>query len=141
MNTTAVAQNLSRPDEKQALAPPSLYDRLGGARGIEAIVDDLVALHLSNPLIKARFASFTPEKLPALKRNLCDFFGAGSGGAEIYAGKDLVSAHKGMNINEQELVAAIDDVVVALDKNGVGQQEKNEVVAILYSLKNEVLRL
>jgi hemoglobin len=47
----------------------------------------------------------------------------------------------GMNISEQELIAAIDDILIALDKNGIGQNEKKEVVAILYSLKGQVLRL
>jgi hemoglobin len=131
----------SHPHDRQALAPPSLYERLGGARGIAAIVDDILALHLANPLIKARFAGIGPDRLAALKRITCEFFGAGSGGPEVYTGRDLVTTHKGMNINEQELVAAIDDVVAALDKNGIGQTEKNEVVAILYSLKDQVLRL
>jgi hemoglobin len=129
----------ARPDDRHA--PQSLYVRLGGARGIKAIVDDIVDLHLANPLIKARFAVISPDKLPALKKTTCDFFGAGSGGPEVYAGRDLVTAHKGMNINEQELVAAIDDVVTALNKNGVGPTEINEVVAILYSLKDQVVRL
>lgn len=138
--SAATADNQSRPDDRQASTPPSLYERLGRARGIEAIVNDIISLHLSNPCIKARFLSINPEKLAALKKTTCDFFGAGSGGPEAYAGKDLVTAHKGMNINEQELVAAIDDVIAALDKNGVGQNEKNEIVAILYSLKNQVVR-
>lgn len=129
-----------RPGQGQAPAP-SLYVRLGGARGIDAIVDDILALHVSNPLIGTRFASITPDRMPAFKKTVCDFFGAGTGGPETYAGKDLVTAHKGMNVNEQELVAAIDDIVAALNKNGVGQNEKNEVVAILYSLKDQVVRL
>jgi hemoglobin len=46
-----------------------------------------------------------------------------------------------MNISEQELVAAMDDIVAAMTKNGYDQAEKNEVVAILYSLKGDVVRL
>ena len=53
----------------------------------------------------------------------------------------MVSAHKGMNISEQELVALIDDFVAAMTKNGYADAEKNDVVAILYSLKGDVLRL
>lgn len=127
--------------EQGGPAPSSLYVRLGGSRGIAAIVDDILALHLSNPVIKTRFAGASPERLATLKRITCEFFGMGSGGPEVYTGRDLITAHTGMNISEQELVAAIDDVVAALEKNGVGQTEKNEVVAILYSLKNQVLRL
>jgi hemoglobin len=45
-----------------------------------------------------------------------------------------------MNISEQELIAAIDDIVAAMTKNDLAQSVQNEVVAVLYSLKNEVLR-
>ena len=139
MSSTAVSERSIAASSRST--EPSLYTRLGGDRGIAAIVDDIIALHLANPLIKMRFASFDAEKLRALNKVTCEFFGAGSGGPEVYSGKDLVTAHKGMNVSEQELIAAIDDVVAALDKNGVGQKEKSEVVAILYSLKAQVVRL
>ena len=45
-----------------------------------------------------------------------------------------------MNISEQELVAAIDDFVLAMTKNHLDQSVQNEVIAILYSLKGEVVR-
>jgi hypothetical protein len=36
----------------------SLYDRLGGATGIGAIVEDVVAAHLAtNPVVQARWTS------------------------------------------------------------------------------------
>lgn len=53
----------------------------------------------------------------------------------------MLSAHLGMNINEAEYMAAIDDVLAALDKHGVGSREKEEVLAILYGLKGEILRV
>ena len=77
----------------------------------------------------------------AFERHVVEFLCAGSGGPQTYTGKDLVSAHKGMNVSEQELVAAIDDILAAMTKNEYDQSEKNEVVAILYSLKGDVLRL
>ena len=70
-----------------------------------------------------------------------DFFAAGSGGPEKYSGKDMRTAHTGMNISEQELVAAIDDIVAAMNTQRIGAAEVNEVVGILYSLKGEVLRV
>ncbi len=45
-----------------------------------------------------------------------------------------------MNVNEQELVTAIDDFVAALQNQGVAAPEVNEVVSILYSMKGDVLR-
>ncbi|HLE66776.1 MAG TPA: hypothetical protein VI730_06480 [Burkholderiales bacterium] len=46
-----------------------------------------------------------------------------------------------MNISEQEFVAVLDDILAAMDKNKLGDQEKREVLAIAYSLKAEVIRV
>lgn len=117
----------------------SLYQRLGSADGIARIVDDFVAAHLDNPLIKARFQNV--EDLDRAKRLAFEFFCAGAGGPEPYTGRDMLAAHKGMNISEQEYLAAMDDVVGALAKNGVDDATKGEVIAILYSLKGNIIRV
>jgi len=114
----------------------SLYERLGGASKVAAIARDIVQAHLANPLIKTRFEAVDTAKLEA---NVRDFIGMGTGGSERYAGRDMPTAHKGMNVNDRELIAAIDDVLKVLDKHGVGEGERREMLAILYSLKDEVL--
>jgi hemoglobin len=53
----------------------------------------------------------------------------------------MVSSHKGMNVSEQEFIAVVDDVVAALDKNGIDAQTKSDVVGVLFSLKPQVVRL
>ena len=117
----------------------TLYQRLGGAAGIARIVDDLVAAHLVNPVIKTRFENI--KDLDHAKQMAREFFSAGSGGPETYTGKDMLAAHKGMNISEQEYLAAMDDVVGAIEKNGVSDDAKKDVIAILYSLKGEIIRV
>jgi hemoglobin len=116
----------------------SLYDRLGGFDGICAIVNDVVDLHLVNPLIKTRFAN---SDIAKLKKNATLFFCAGGGGPESYPGKDMLAAHRSMNISEQEFVTALDDTLAALDKNRVEAEERMEVLAILYSLKDQIVRV
>ena len=117
-------------------AQASLYDRLGGRPGIEAIVADIWENHVSNPLINKRYADSDPAEVKRLVAEMCC---AGFGGPETYTGKDMITAHKGMNINDTEFVAVCDDVLKALDQNKVGQREKDEILCILYSLKNEVV--
>lgn len=117
---------------------PSLYERLGQAEGITAIVDDAVDRHAVNPLLAPRFAG---KDLTHAKRMGAQFFCMGAGGPQRYEGRDLRSAHAGMNISEQELVATIDDFVAAMQEQRIGTAEINEVVAILFSLKGDVLRL
>ena len=117
----------------------SLYARLGGSKGIATIIEDVVANHLSNPVVAPRFRKV--EDLGKLKRLASEFFCAGSGGAEGYSGRDMRTTHSGMNISEQEYLSVMDDIVQALDKNGIGAREKGEVIAILYSLKGDILRV
>jgi hemoglobin len=71
----------------------------------------------------------------------CEFFCAGSGGPEIYTGKDLRAAHKGMNISRQEYLGVMEDIVGALDENRVDEDTKKDVIAILYSLKGGIIRV
>jgi len=117
----------------------NLYDRLGGEERIQKLVADIVDNHYRNPLIRTRFENVKDRA--KFERHVVEFMCAGTGGPQAYTGKDMVSAHKHMNINEQELVAAIDDIVAAMTKNGYADAEKNEVVGILYSLKGDVLRV
>jgi len=117
----------------------SLYDRLGRFDGITRIVHDVIDAHLNNPVIAPRFKA-APD-LDHAKKMAVEFFCAGCGGPEGYTGRDLVVAHKGMNISEQEYMAAMDDTLWALEKNGIDAATRGEVTAVLYSLKGQVVRL
>jgi hemoglobin len=117
----------------------TLYERLGGGDVIRRIVDDAVDAHLKNPAVKTRFEAVAD--IEHAKEMGAAFFCMGSGGPEEYHGKDLLTAHRGMNISEQEFLAVIDDFVVAMDNQGIGDGEKNEVIAVLYSLKGDVIRV
>lgn len=116
----------------------TLYERLGGSEGITAIANDLVDLHMRNPRIAPRFAA---SDAAALKNAAATFFIAGSGGPDVYKGKDMLPTHRGMNIDDAEFIAVLDDAMKALEKNGVGQREKEEVLYILYSMKGDVVRV
>ena len=119
----------------------TLFERLGGTKGISNIVDDTVENHMNNPNINARFLPFKdrPEQLNMVKNHTIDFFSAGSGGHVTYAGKDMVSAHTGMNISPAEYMHVIDDIFSALDKNSIDEDSKKDVLSILWSLKGMII--
>lgn len=121
----------------------SLYERLGGIKGIEAIVDDIVELHMNNPHIKARFLPLkdNPQHFSEVRNHLVHFLAVGSGGPEEYTGKDMTAAHKGMNISNGEYMDAVDDIMKALDKNNIDVQTKKDVLFIAYSLKATMLKV
>ncbi len=121
----------------------SLFERLGGSSGIRALVEDVVARHMENPIIRARFRPYleTPERLAATKQHLCNFLEAGAGGPAKYAGRSMLDAHRGMNVSEAEYMAAIDDILAALRKRAVDDQTQRDVLAVAYSLKGEILHV
>jgi len=116
----------------------SLYDRLGAAEGIKKLVDDAIDAHLENPLIRTRFENV--KDLDHAKKMACEFFGAGSGGPETYTGKDMVTAHKGMNISEQEYLAVVDDIMGTMNKHQIDEVTQKDVLSVLYSLKDQIIR-
>lgn len=119
----------------------TLYERLGGKSGISKLVDDIVDAHLKNPVIQARFRPYLekPEKVAEVKKHTCDFLGAGSGGPENYTGRSMTETHRGMNISEAEYMAAVDDILSVLEKHGIDESARKDVLAITYALKGEIL--
>lgn len=121
----------------------TLYERLGGPTGIASLVDDIIEAHMVNPLIKARFLPMRddPENLANAMQHLRDFLAAGSGGPEQYSGRSMPEAHRGMNISAQEYMAAMDDIMGVLDKHEIDEQTSKDVLAIAYSLKDEIIHV
>ncbi len=118
----------------------TLFEQLGGREGISLIVDDTVAAHMENPAIKARFLPFKDQPaLEIIKNHTIDFFSMGSGGPANYSGKDMLTAHTGMNISSDEYMHVMDDIILALDKNEISEDAKKEVLAILWSLKGMII--
>jgi hemoglobin len=118
-----------------------LYDRLGKKDGITAIVDAVVEAHMCNPEISARFVPYReqPERLAMIKKHTVDFFCAGSGAAVAYTGRDMVATHTGMNITAAEYMHVVDDILAVLDDRKIDSVTKNEVLAILWSLKGMIM--
>lgn len=118
-----------------------LYDRLGGTSGITQIVNDVVEEHMNNPAVNARFLPFTsqPEHLANIKKHTIDFFSAGSGGPANYGGKDMSTAHTGMNISRGEYMHVMEDIFRVLDKHNIDEDSKKDVLAILWSIKGMII--
>jgi hemoglobin len=124
-------------EEGTAVATRPLYQRLGGAAGISAIVDDVIDAHVANPLVGHHFRAI--KDLDKTKRMARDFFCAGAGGPEKYAGRDMRTAHQGMNVSEAEFVAVVEDVMNVLQRHAIDRDTQNDVLAILNGFRNDIL--
>ena len=116
----------------------SLFDRIGGRAGLDKIVPDVVQLHMENPVCGERFRA--AKKSPAeLTRLAIEFFATGLSGLATYDGRSMPEAHAGMGITEAEYIAVLDDILAALQRHNIGQQEQAELLYIAYGMKSEII--
>jgi hemoglobin len=115
---------------------PALYDRLGGKPAITAVVDEFVARVAADNRINGRFAN---TDIPRLKAMLVDQVCEASGGPCKYAGRDMRSAHRGMNLSEREFDITGRHLAGALDKFKVLAKEKNELMAAIGSMEGQIV--
>ena len=135
------------------MTEPTLYDRLGGAFAIAAVID-----HFSDAVVRNRIAGQESEnpqlrewstnelgRLPGLKfmRTLwvCDI----SGGPQQYAATKpgstplgLEEAHRDLRISPAEFDDVAAELGRSLDHFNVPEQEKGEVLAAFAAHKDEV---
>ena len=114
----------------------SLYDRIGGEPVVRAVTEDIWNNHSKNPIVNNRFAN---SDATYVKQKVFEIIVATTGGPIEYQGKDMTVAHTGMNISDMEFNAVVDDVLKAFEMHDVGQQERNEVLAILWSVKDQIV--
>ncbi|MEW6210628.1 MAG: group 1 truncated hemoglobin [Acidobacteriota bacterium] len=121
----------------------SLYSRLGGKKAITAVVDEFITVVVGDNRINKFFADTVanPTRLQALKDNLVAQICSATGGSCKYKGKDMVTAHKGMGINDADFTALVEDLIKALDKFSVPEAEKNELLGIFGSLKGDIVSM
>lgn len=142
-----MSSDASKPtmEEKSTMGEKSLYERLGGEPALTAVVDDFVARTASNP--KVNFTRkgtpqewpATPENVAKLKRRLVTFIAEATGGPKKYDGKDMKSAHAGMQISNAEFDALAGDLAASLDKFKVPAKEKGELMAIAASTRGAMV--
>jgi hemoglobin len=141
--------------EQKAPAKTTLYDRLGGERGLTAIVDDFTTRVLADPRVNwerkgvtrgglsfKRNESVTwdpnPQNVENLKKHMRQFLALATGGPTVYEGRDMKEVHSGMHIANPEFDATIGDMKATLDKLQVPNDEQKELLAILESVRPQV---
>ena len=120
------------------MTEPTLYERLGGEENIRRIATTLFDTHAKNNVINARYVNSDRSKVIQL---VFEFLCSATGGSQEYTGRDMLSAHKGMNISEQEFMAVLDDILTALQIHGVGQREQEELLLANYNLRGDIVRV
>ena len=116
----------------------SLYERLGGKDAITAVIDDFVARCAADSRINGKFAR---TDIARLKSSLIDQVAEATGGPFTYTGRDMRTTHLGMSVTGGEFEALVADLVATLDKFGVGEAEKNELLGALAPMRSDIVEV
>lgn len=124
-----------------AMAPTSLYDRLGGKTAIASVVDGFVANVAADTRINKHFGRVASDTaaMRQFKQKLVDQVCQGSGGPCTYTGLDMRTAHKGMGLTNANFDALVEDLVKALDGAGVQKKEKDDLLAVLGPMRTDIV--
>ncbi|MCC6465132.1 MAG: PAS domain-containing protein, partial [Planctomycetes bacterium] len=114
----------------------SLFDKLGGASTVRALVDKFYARMLADPRVNHFFAG---THLPRQKAHMAAFITTALGGPKEYAGRDMRSAHFGMGITDADFDATAENLVNTLKEMGVGQGDIETIVGTIAPLRAQVV--
>lgn len=121
------------------MSEKTLYARLGGYDAIAAVSEDLVARLRADPQLGRFWAHRGEDGIRREKQLLIDFLCASAGGPLYYRGRDMVTAHQGMRISEEDWQVFLGHLNATLDKFSVPAQERKEVLAFVNSTKADMV--
>lgn len=124
-----------------APAASTLYDRLGGRDAIVAVVDSVVARAAADPRINGFFKATAsdPARMAAFKGKLVDLVCQATGGPCTYTGKDMKTAHAGLNITSAHFDALVEDLTATLKAFNVAQADQDALLGALAPMKVDIV--
>jgi hemoglobin len=122
--------------------PNSLYMRMGGLNGMARATEEMVNRVLTDPEILANVElqkRAKPENVPGIKVQITNLLSSLSGGPETYHGRSMKEAHRGMHVTQKQWYAFVKDCRAGMEAAKIGAKEIEEMVAILESMKPEIV--
>ena len=151
----AKVQQLRGEGGDEPAAKKSLFDRLGGDKGIDAIVEDWINRAMADPRVNWRRSGVQQggisfrrgrsvewkgdaQAVANMKKHIAQFIKLSTGGPAKYEGRPMKDAHANMRITNANFDAAVGDLKASLDKLGVPTEEQKELLAIVESTREQI---
>lgn len=114
----------------------TLYEALGGAKGVEHIVDNFIVEIGYSPTISKHFektdlAHFREKQI----EHICEV----SDGPCQYSGDSMLQSHKNQHITEAEFNQTVDLLINAMNKAGIAQTAQNRLLARLAPMRSDII--
>lgn len=121
------------------MSDTSLYLRLGGYDAVAAVVDDFSTALIKDPKLEKYFHSLSENSLKKVRQLTVDFLCETTGGPCFYLGRDMVTTHKGLGINESDWDHSVRLLADTLEKFKVPSNEREEILTLVSSIKDQIV--
>lgn len=115
---------------------PQLYRDLGGAPGVEAIVEGLLFKMVDDPRIAHHFAD---ADIINLRDRLIEQICFEAGGPCVYGGLDMQESHAGRGIDEAEFNALVEDLVDVMEELDIPTTAQNRLLQRLAPMRADII--
>jgi hemoglobin len=122
-----------------AQQPPkddSLYRDLGERPGITRIVEGMLLNIARDERIVERFRRIDIQRL---RDKLIEQFCVEAGGPCVYTGDSMAESHKGQNVSRSDFNALVEDLIAAMDAQGISVPVQNRLIARLAPMRPDVI--
>ena len=140
--SVALTLGTSFASAQQPGAQKSLYDRLGGLKGVTVVVDDFINRLLANKELNKNPAINAGRKsspAPYLKFQVSQMVCGASGGPCKYTGMAMKESHAHLNISEKEWGVMAAEFKKSLNKFKVPAAEQKELFDIVGTTKADIV--
>ncbi|MCO1659410.1 group I truncated hemoglobin [Pseudonocardia humida] len=113
-----------------------VFDTIGGAPVVRAAVDELYARLRGDATLSEYFVDLDMARLKAHQRS---FIAAAIGGPEVYSGREMAVAHRGLGITDDDFDAVVRHLVDTLAALGAPTAVLARIGTRLARLRRDVV--
>lgn len=114
---------------------PVLED-FGGEPGLTNLMDDFMEIMLKNPQLRPFFINANQDRV---KRQLVEQFCVILGGDCTYTGRNMRESHSHMGIDRADFNALVEDLQIAMNRQGIPFRSQNKLLAELAPMHREII--
>lgn len=118
-----------------ASQPTTLYQQLGGDKGVSMITDDFL-VNLSQD--KRILHHFEQTDIHIFRQRLIDHLCVVSGGECVYQGASMYNAHIGLHISQADFDAVVGHLIEALKQQHIPLATRNALLAELAPMYQDI---
>ncbi|MEB0044974.1 MULTISPECIES: group 1 truncated hemoglobin [unclassified Pseudomonas] len=121
---------------QQPAKDDSLYRDLGARAGITRIVEGMLLNIARDERIVEHFRKVDIQRL---RDKLIEKFCVEAGGPCVYSGDSMAESHRGQHVSRSDFNALVEDLIAAMDQQGIAVPVQNRLIARLAPMRSEVI--